>query len=157
MQQKQIIKFRNLLENLPKIKFQNNELNWNSSKTEEQFKERIRNRTNLSVEQFVQTIQKGIDKTNIPIDTSICLYFIVSKFVLILNTKDLFIVTVRDGRWDKPSNTCNKIIMVNEDVQKLEQYEIDYLNEGKYFKMDFDNDFNMILESKCNYCFSINL
>lgn len=158
--------FRNYLEEkglsfvdeaLTKIYFNNKELTWNPNKTEKDFKDRIKQRTSLNEKEFMQLIQKGIKQTNIPIDDSICLYFINSKFVLVLNTKELIITTIRDGRWDKPGNNCKSKIIANEDAIKLDRDEINYINEQKYFNLDVNEKFDLILESKCNYCFKVDL
>ena len=144
-------------EALTKIFYNNKELTWNPNKTEKDFKDRIKQRTELSEVEFMKLIQKGIKQTNIPIDVSICLYFIHAKFVLVLNTKELIITTIRDGRWDKPGNNCKSKIIANEDAIKLDADEINYINEQKYFSIDVNENFDLILESKCNYCFKVDL
>ena len=144
-------------EALTKIFFNNKELTWNPNKTEKDFKDRIKQRTELSEVEFMKLIQKGIKQTNIPIDVSICLYFIHAKFVLVLNTKELIITTIRDGIWDKPGNNCKSKIIANEDAIKLDADEINYINEQKYFSIDVNENFDLILESKCNYCFKVDL
>ena len=157
---KSIIKFKDFLnEELQKIYFKNKELKWNPNKTEMEFKERIKERTSLSEKQFIEVIQKGIKlKENyIPEDNSICLYFFLSKFILLLNTKEMVITTIRDARWDKPSGRCKSIRIVNEDVLKMPQYELDYYSNQEYFEFGINENFDMILESKCNYCFKIDL
>ena len=146
-----------LKESLKKIYFKNKELKWNPNKTENEFKERIKNRTELSEENFYKIIQEGINKTNIPMDNSICLYFIVSKFVLILNTKEMIITTIRDARWDKPGNNCKSILIANEDAIKMTQDEINWINEQKYHSLKVNENYDLILESKCNYCFKVEL
>ena len=146
-----------LEESLTKIYFNGKELSWNPNKTEKDFKDRIKQRTELSEQDFVQIIQKGISKTKLPIDNSICLYFLQSKFVLVLNTKEMIITTIRDGRWDKPGNTCKNTLIANEDAVRMNQDELDYINEQLYFSVKINENFDLILESKCNYCFKVDL
>jgi hypothetical protein len=84
--------FREYLnETLPKIYFNNKELTWNPSKSEKDFKDRIKQRTELSESEFMKVIQKGIKlkEKEMPIDDSICMYFFISKFILILSTKEI--------------------------------------------------------------------
>ena len=152
--------FRDFLkEDLPKIYFKNKELTWNPNKTEKDFKDRIKQRTELSESEFMKVIQKGIKlkEKEMPSDDSICLYFFISKFILILNTKEMKIVTIRDGKWFKPTNGCKNILLLNEDVIKMEQAELDVYNKQEYFIIDVNENFDLILESKCNYCFKVDL
>lgn len=152
--------FREYLnETLPKIYFNNKELTWNLNKSEKDFKGRIKQRTELSESEFMKVIQKGIKlkEKEMPLDDSICLYFFISKFILILNTKEMKIVTIRDGKWFKPTNGCKNILLLNEDVTKMEQVELDAYNNQEYFTVDVNENFDLILESKCNYCFKVDL
>ena len=146
-------------EELTKIFYNNKELMWNPNKTEKEFKDRIKQRTELSELEFMKTIQRGIEikEKEIPVDSSICMYFFISKFILILNTKEMIITTIRDGRWFKPTNGCKNILLLNEDVIKMNQEELDVYNEQEYFSIDVNENFDLILESKCNYCFKVNL
>ena len=146
-------------EELTKIFYNNKELMWNPNKTEKEFKDRIKQRTELSELEFMKTIQRGIKikEKEIPVDSSICMYFFISKFILILNTKEMIITTIRDGRWFKPTNGCKNILLLNEDVIKMNQAELDVYNEQEYFSIDVNENFDLILESKCNYCFKVNL
>lgn len=146
-------------EALTKIFFNNKELTWNPNKTEKDFKDRIKQRTELSEVEFMKTIQKGIKikEKEIPIDSSICMYFFISKFILIINTKEMIITTIRDGRWFKPTNGCKNILLLNEDVIKMDQAELDVYNAQEYFIIDVNENFDLILESKCNYCFKVDL
>ena len=146
-------------EELTKIFYNNKELMWNPNKTEKEFKDRIKQRTELSELEFMKTIQRGIKikEKEIPVDSSICMYFFISKFILILNTKEMIITTIRDGRWFKPTNGCKNILLLNEDVIKMNQAELDVYNEQEYFSIDVNENFDLILQSKCNYCFKVNL
>lgn len=144
-------------ESLSKIYFNDKELKWNPNKTEKEFKERIKQRTELSEITFMQTIQKGINQTKLPTDVSICLYFMKSKFVLVLNTKEMIITTVRDGRLDKPGNICKNTLITNEVAIKIDKNELDYLNEQLYFTIKLNDNFDILLESKCNFCFKVDL
>lgn len=148
-----------LNETLTKIYFNNKELSWNPNKTEKDFKDRIKQRTKLSEVQFMKTIQKGIKikEKEIPVDSSICMYFFISKFILILNTKEMIITTIRDARWDKPTGNCKSIHIVNEDVIKMDQAELDYYAKQEHFIFGINENFDLILESKCNYCFKVDL
>ena len=148
---------KGLYESLSKIYFKGKELQWNPNKTEKEFKDRIKQRTSLNEQEFMKTIQNGINRTKLPIDSSICLYFVLSKFVLVLNTKEMIITTIRDGRWDKPGNICKNTLIANEDVIKMDQNEMDYINEQKYFSIDVNENFDLILTPKCNYCFKVEL
>ena len=106
---------------------------------------------------FYTTIQKGIDSVTLPKSNSICLYFMKSKFVLILDTENLIIKTIRDGNWKKPSNKCKNILITNETILSMQSNEIDYLNNNKYFKIkEVTENFDLILESNCEICLQIN-
>lgn len=39
----------------------------------------------------------------------------------------------------------------------MNQAELDVYNEQEYFSIDVNENFDLILESKCNYCFKVNL
>jgi hypothetical protein len=146
-----------LQEALKTIIWGNKELKWNPNKTEKEFKERIKKRTNLQEEVFYRTIQDGLNSISLPMNTDISVYFIKSKFVLILDTKNLIIKTIRDGSWNKPGNNCSELKIANEMVVLMQDDEINYINENKFFKIkELSENFDIILESTCKKCFSTN-
>ena len=49
------------------------------------------------------------------------------------------------------------ILLLNEDVIKMDQAELDVYNTQEYFSIDINENFDLILESKCNYCFKVDL
>jgi len=67
----------------------------------------------------------------------------------------MIITTIRDARWDKPGNNCKNVLIANEDAIKMTQDEINWINEQKYHSLEVNENFDLILESKCNYCFKV--
>lgn len=80
-----------------------------------------------------------------------------SKFILILNTKEMIITAIRDARWDKPTGNCKNVVISNENVLKMSDNELDYYASQDYFSFNINENFDMILESTCNYCIKIDL
>lgn len=155
--------FKEFVNEMQEIKFKNEVLSWNPNKTELDWKKRIKDRTKMSELDFCKTIQKGIDKTPIPVDEAICLYFFRSEFVLILNTKNKIITTIRDAKWDKPGNNCKQVIIANETVKTEEFFEefLKPINNNLTGNNGWDGvineKFEIVINHNCNYCFKVDL
>lgn len=147
--------FRELFEVIPSIAYKNKQLIWNPNKTEHEWIQRITQRTHPTSSDFYEVLQKGLNSVKLPEHVSICLYFMKSKFVLILNTRDSIITTIRDGKWEKTTSSCKHVKITNEDILKDSEL-VDLLNDGsEYWDIDVDENFDVLIESKCNICFKI--
>jgi hypothetical protein len=142
-------------------------LNWNKNKTDEEFEKRILERTSLSLEDFYKIAQAGINTAfNSPQkfaeDGDTCLYFMKSKFVLIVNKPEMMIRTIRDGRWDKPSNSCNKVIITKEsDEQYSDLIENVFFNGTEFngYKLNVitSDEWLLEVETDCKVCIKVDL
>jgi hypothetical protein len=103
-----------LNESLREIYLDGNALSWNTTKTENEFKDRIRARTGYDYKTFYEIVQKGINTISkqkmFCEEGDACIQFLASKFILIVNKKNKKIITIRDMSWDKPigENPCKR-------------------------------------------------
>lgn len=110
--------FKNFCESLEQISFRGKDLIWNPNKTDTEFKKRIKARTGMNEIDFYKSLRAGLKEgdAKIPSSGAICVYYTKTRFVLILDMDTHMIRTIRDAFWDKPSNGCNKKVLVNESV-----------------------------------------
>ena len=153
-----------LEEHLSKITLDGNVLQWNSNKTEKEWKQRIRDRAKLAYTSFYSLIQKGINQVKDQLcntgDT--CIIFQKSQFVLIVNKKENKIVSIRDTSWDKPINDkpCKRAILF-----ESEEHAKDIIDNVFFNSMDFDgyslelteNILQLEVKTNCDCCLEINL
>lgn len=154
-----------LVEELQKIFLLDRELTWNQNKTSSEFKDRIKQRTDLSETEFCSLIQRGINlkAKEFPTSGDVCFYFILSKFVLIINMDKFQITTIRDGRWDKPSNGCNKTLILAEDSDLVDLINNVFCNETEFegYRLNVltesEDRWLLEVETFCDVCLSVNL
>jgi hypothetical protein len=146
-----------LTEDLENIYYNDKILSWNPNKTYEDFKRRIKERTSLSEKEFYKVIQDGINSIKLPKDNAICLYFLKSQFVLVINTNANIITTIRDGKWDKPGNNCKHRIIANEDLQRDTDLINIFNNHDQIgWIWDVNEKFDIEITQDCNYCYKVN-
>lgn len=146
------------------------DLLWNPKKTDKEFIQRITSRTRMSPKEFYVTLQKGIHKfeKNFPKTGVVCLNFLLSEFVAIVDMDRHMLVTIRDARWDKPSNKCNTKIIVSEKevikdivenifegLTEFDGYHINVLTESEY--RTEDSGWLLEVVYHCDSCIDIDL
>ena len=96
---------------------------WNTNKSDDEWLERIHKRTRMNEVQFCEVVQQGIEAASDICSTGdTCISFIKSQFVLVVNKRDSRIITVRDGKWDKPTNgKCNRTFVAELEFDNDEQ------------------------------------
>jgi hypothetical protein len=150
-------KFREFLnEALPQIILDGVILNWNPNKTEIQFKEIIKKRTSLSEKEFYETIQRGFDTIkSVPHNKDICVFFLKSNFVIIINMIQKRIVTIRHGDWN--NTKCDGgFKYTNEEMITFCQDYLDLLNRGDVIEtIGVNEDWSVNVKIKCSQCYSI--
>jgi hypothetical protein len=150
--------FREYLnEALPEVSLDGVILNWNPNKTEIQFKERIKKRTSLSEKEFYETIQRGFDTIkSVPHNKDICVFFLKSHFVIIVDMVQKRIVTIRHGDWN--NTKCDGgFKATNEEMRTYCQDYLDLLNEGNVIEIiGMNENMSFNLKIRCSQCYQIN-
>jgi hypothetical protein len=109
-------------------------------------------------------LQHGIDKKfkDFCDEGDTCLMFQKSQFIVIINKKDLKIITVRDTQWDKPigNKPCKRTMIFESDEQILDVIEnVNFNNvdfNGYSYYMTGDT-LMLEVEYTCKCCIQINL
>lgn len=146
---------------LPEFKIENKTFKFNQSKSNKEWIDRISSRTGYSKSEFIEIVNKGI--TRALKENKLCLRFMKSKFVLVINEPKGLIVTIRSSDWENLDNgKCNKQ-WVFEDYKNNQDLEYivsntDYDNEGYSINVTYQGE-TAILEfnDKCTCCFEVNL
>lgn len=147
------------------------------SKSNSAWNDRIKTRTGLTNEMFFKKISKGIEKAyekypELDEVENVCLRFLISKFVLIINTKNNIIVTVRDAEWDNLDNgKCDGSKFVVESLKRFNNYtqdteslesfikDIDTVNDGYEILVSYEGEETLVFEfkDKCDFCVEVEL
>lgn len=134
-------------------------LKWNTNKTEEEFILRIKSRINLSLDLFLKTVEICLNQvySKLSEESDSCVYFMVSKFVLIVSKKENKIRTIRDGRWDKPANGCDKISLVMEEFEMKDLIENVLFHETQFdgYNIIPNADFILEVHTDCDVCLKV--
>lgn len=141
------------------------------SKSNKGWSDRIKSRTGLSHAEFLDVVIRGILKAQKDPDynncgDNICLRFLISKFVLVINKSTHNIITVRDASFSKLDNgQCDKIWV----GESLPNPELLYIIENTSEETegydttisykDIDGLEHTIIEytDKCSCCIDIDL
>ena len=147
------------------IKVYNKDFNFNFNKTEKEWQDRIKNRVGLNENEFLTLIEKGLNSINeedYSNDIDNCILFFKSKFILVINYKDKFIVTIRDMNWKNPiskDKECKRLIHnIKEDLEEeYVNYYVEYYNNNMDNKLEsmYFEDNKMKIYYNCN-CIKIN-
>jgi len=118
---------------LKKVQHKDKDFSWNRNKFEGDFIKKIIDRTELTVDELTATVEQSLKTIELPPKSkAVCLYFMTSNFIILLNTEKNQIVTVRDGTWNKLPNGCCTTQVANKDAIKMSDAEVSYLNNQEH-------------------------
>ena len=145
-----------------------NKFTFNYNKTDKEWNERIRDRVGLSNEDFKDLIERALNSikpTKFDKSQDNCVIFFKSRFILVVNYSNKYIVTIRDMNWD---NAISKTKECSRLVHNIVEYELqeEYVNyyvehyghsmdtplESMYFEKvpDTKDDYLMRIEYNCS-------